>query len=127
MIKTEAFERSRHDRKRVEMLFAHLKRILRLSRLRLRGPCCPVRVYPGCDRRKPSPVGQAGRASAAADRSMYDVNVRSSPCNVVLAIGSKAIASNQVTVTSLGSYRLQLSTKFEPKQSEMLHRGHARK
>jgi transposase len=39
MAKTEAFERSRHDRKRVEMLFAHLKRILRLGRLRLRGPC----------------------------------------------------------------------------------------
>jgi len=36
---TEAFERSRHDRKRIEMRFAHLKRILRLSRLRLRGPC----------------------------------------------------------------------------------------
>jgi Transposase DDE domain len=39
LAKTEAFERSRHERKRVEMLFAHLKRILRLSRLRLRGPC----------------------------------------------------------------------------------------
>jgi transposase len=38
LAKTEAFEQSRHDRKRVEMLFAHLKRILRLSRLRLRGP-----------------------------------------------------------------------------------------
>jgi hypothetical protein len=38
MAKTEAFERSRHNRKRVEMLFAHLKRILRLGRLRLRGP-----------------------------------------------------------------------------------------
>ena len=36
---TPAFERSRHRRKKVEMLFAHLKRILRLSRLRLRGPC----------------------------------------------------------------------------------------
>jgi transposase len=36
--KTEAFERSRRDRKRVEMLFAHLKRIFRLGRLRLRGP-----------------------------------------------------------------------------------------
>jgi hypothetical protein len=31
LAKTEAFERSRHDRKRVEMLFAHLKRILRGS------------------------------------------------------------------------------------------------
>jgi Transposase DDE domain len=29
---------SRRDRKKVEMLFAHLKRILRLGRLRLRGP-----------------------------------------------------------------------------------------
>src|SRR5438874_655827 len=38
LAKTEAFERSRHERKRVEMLFAHLKRILRLGRLRLRGP-----------------------------------------------------------------------------------------
>ncbi len=33
---TEAFEQSRRDRKRVEMLFAHLKRILKLGRLRLR-------------------------------------------------------------------------------------------
>ena len=37
--KTAAFEQSRRYRKRVEMLFAHLKRILRLGRLRLRGPC----------------------------------------------------------------------------------------
>ena len=36
--KTEAFQQSCRDRKRVEMLFAHLKRILRLGRLRLRGP-----------------------------------------------------------------------------------------
>ena len=32
------FEQSRRDRKKVEMLFAHLKRILKLDRLRLRGP-----------------------------------------------------------------------------------------
>ena len=38
LLDTEAFEQSRRDRKRVEMLFAHLKRILRLGRLRLRGP-----------------------------------------------------------------------------------------
>src|SRR5215813_98889 len=38
LVETEAFEQSRRDRKRVEMLFAHLKRILRLGRLRLRGP-----------------------------------------------------------------------------------------
>jgi transposase len=36
---TAAFERSRQVRKRIEMLFAHLKRILKMGRLRLRGPC----------------------------------------------------------------------------------------
>jgi len=35
---TEAYAVSRRQRKKVEMLFAHLKRILRLDRLRLRGP-----------------------------------------------------------------------------------------
>ena len=29
---------SRRERKKIEMLFAHLKRILKLDRLRLRGP-----------------------------------------------------------------------------------------
>jgi hypothetical protein len=36
---TPEYEQSRHRRKKVEMLFAHLKRILRMARLRLRGPC----------------------------------------------------------------------------------------
>jgi hypothetical protein len=35
---TDAFEQSRRERKRIVMRFAHLKRILRLGRLRLRGP-----------------------------------------------------------------------------------------
>jgi len=35
---TPEFAQSRRDRKKVEMLFAHLKRILKLDRLRLRGP-----------------------------------------------------------------------------------------
>ena len=33
--KTDAYAQSRRDRKKVEMLFAHLKRILRLTKLRL--------------------------------------------------------------------------------------------
>ena len=37
--KTEAYTTSRRQRKKVEVLFAHLKRILNLGRLRLRGPC----------------------------------------------------------------------------------------
>ena len=36
--KTEAYVVSRRQRKKVEMLFAHLKRILGLGKLRLRGP-----------------------------------------------------------------------------------------
>ena len=36
--KTEAYAVSCRERKKVEMLFADLKRILRLGRLRLRGP-----------------------------------------------------------------------------------------
>ena len=36
--RTDAYAVSRRERKKVEMLFAHLKRILRLDRLRLRGP-----------------------------------------------------------------------------------------
>lgn len=35
---TDAYVTSRRKRKKVEMLFAHLKRIPKLDRLRLRGP-----------------------------------------------------------------------------------------
>ena len=35
--KTDAYKQSRRERKKVEMLFAHLKRILRVDKLRLRG------------------------------------------------------------------------------------------
>jgi hypothetical protein len=35
---TEGFEQSQRERKKIEMRFAHLKRILKLGRLRLRGP-----------------------------------------------------------------------------------------
>ena len=34
---TARYRQSRRDRKKVEMLFAHMKRILRVDRLRLRG------------------------------------------------------------------------------------------
>ncbi len=36
--KSEAYAASMRARKKVEILFAHLKRVLRLDRLRLRGP-----------------------------------------------------------------------------------------
>jgi Transposase DDE domain len=36
-LNSEAFRQSRRERKRVEMLFAHMKRVLKLDRLRLRG------------------------------------------------------------------------------------------
>ena len=59
LAKTEAFEQSCRDRKRVEMLFAHLKRILRLGRLRLRGPAVPS----SSSRWQPSPRTCAGSPS----------------------------------------------------------------
>ena len=34
---TESFQHSRRERNKVEMAFAHMKRILKLDRLRLRG------------------------------------------------------------------------------------------
>ena len=37
LAKTAAFEQSRRERKKVEMCFAHMKRIFRLDRLRLQG------------------------------------------------------------------------------------------
>ncbi|MBB6242238.1 putative membrane chloride channel (bestrophin family) [Rhodanobacter sp. MP1X3] len=37
IVTTAQYQQSRKDCKKVEMLFAHLKRILRLDRLRLRG------------------------------------------------------------------------------------------
>lgn len=38
LVGTELYKRSRRERKKIEMLFAHLKRIIGLRRLRLRGP-----------------------------------------------------------------------------------------
>ena len=38
LAETDEYDQARRERKKVEMLFAHLKRILRLNRLRLRGP-----------------------------------------------------------------------------------------
>ena len=40
---TAAFQQSRRERKKVEMRFAHMKRILKLDRLRLRGVLCMLR------------------------------------------------------------------------------------
>jgi hypothetical protein len=37
LTKTPAYRQSRRHRKKVEVLFAHMKRILRVNRLRLRG------------------------------------------------------------------------------------------
>ena len=35
--RTAAYQQTRRERKKVEMLFAHMKRILKMDRLRLRG------------------------------------------------------------------------------------------
>jgi hypothetical protein len=64
--KTEAYRTSRCQRKKVEMLFAHLKRILKLDRLRLR---CPNggsrRIPPRRHRPKPPEARDPGSGSTA--------------------------------------------------------------
>ena len=79
--KTEAYAVSRRERKKVEMLFAHLKRILRLDRLRLRGPAEPKTSSIGRHRPKPPQNGQADRRTQAdhhlkGERSPLELSAR---------------------------------------------------
>ena len=77
LAKTEAFEQSRRERKRVEMLFAHLKRILRLGRLRLRGPRgAQFEFTLGSHRSKPAPARQADGEVATCGGRVCCVSVR---------------------------------------------------
>jgi transposase len=71
--KTKAFEQSCRERKRIEMLFAHLKRILRLGRLRLRPARLPVRVHAGSYRPEPSSARQTDCTTATGSRCMSRV------------------------------------------------------
>jgi Transposase DDE domain len=69
--KTEAYAVSRRERKKVEMLFAHLKRILRLDRLRLRGPSgAKDEFLLAATAQKPEETGQAYPAPDADLRHM---------------------------------------------------------
>ena len=87
--KTEAYAVSGRERKKVEMLFAHLKRILRLGRLRLRGRAepktssywpPPPKTYGNWRssspfRRRSSPP-EVQRASSASPKAAHDANRR---------------------------------------------------
>jgi hypothetical protein len=75
--KTDAFEQSCRERKRIEMLFAHLKRILHLGRLRLRGPRgAQFEFSAGGHRPEPAPPRQADGATATHGRRVRCVSVR---------------------------------------------------
>jgi len=63
LIGTESYERSRRQRKKIEMLFAHLKRVIGLRKLRLRGPTGEGRVPSRRHRPKPSETRKAGYPS----------------------------------------------------------------
>ena len=65
---TDEYATSRRQRKKVEMLFALLKRILRRDRLRLRGPNGAGRVPPRSRRTEPR--------EAPADRPSGDPGLR---------------------------------------------------
>jgi hypothetical protein len=61
LVGTELYERSRRERKKIEMLFAHLKRIIGLRRLRLRGPTGAKDEFLLAHRPEPSQTRQADR------------------------------------------------------------------
>jgi hypothetical protein len=57
LAKTEAFAQSRHDYRRVEMLFAHLKRISAAQPLAPAGPeRRSVRIHVSSHRSEPAPA-----------------------------------------------------------------------
>lgn len=63
---TEEYQHSRRERKKVEVLFAHLKRILKLDRLRLRGLSgAKDEFILGCRRAESAAHGQVDRARTA--------------------------------------------------------------
>ena len=66
--KTTAYEVTRRMRKKVEMLFAHLKRILRLNRLRLRGPNGAQFEFTMAAPPEPAPPRQAHGPRSSSDR-----------------------------------------------------------
>ena len=65
---TPQYAQSRRDRKKVEMLFAHLKRILKLDRLR-RAIGSAGRVLVSSDSAEPATNGQVADHGAANDKS----------------------------------------------------------
>jgi len=86
---TDAFQQSRRERKKVEMRFAHMKRILRLDRLRLRGLSGArdevlLTATAQNLRRLVKLLGRAPPVAAAAERRRYigrvlPMQVRNSP------------------------------------------------
>ena len=66
---TEAFQQSRRERKKVEMRFAHMKRILRLDRLRLRLEWRQRRSTAYSNRAEPEAARQASLPCPASSGS----------------------------------------------------------
>lgn len=73
---TDAYVTSRRERKKVEMLFAHLKRILRLDRLRRAGPMAPEKssISPQQPRTSGSSPSfcRTGRGSGQHERAGFE-------------------------------------------------------
>ena len=76
--KTEAFKQSGRDRKRVEMLFAHLENILRTRPAAIaRAMRCSVRVHVGSDRTERPQACQVGRPATTVRPFVRCVSVAS--------------------------------------------------
>ena len=74
--RTAAYVTSRRERKKIEMLFAHLKRILRLDRLRLRGPFGARDEFLLAASPEPPKTGKADPTAHAAARLSIAGNPR---------------------------------------------------
>ena len=72
---TPQYEKSRNERKKVEMKFAHLKCHHGLERLRLRGPVEPVTnspSQPSCRTSKRSPITSGCRLPVRRLRALHE-------------------------------------------------------
>ena len=84
------------DRKRIQMRFAHLKRILRLGRLRLRGPCGAQDEFTlAAIAQNLRRIGKADHPSATARPSACSVSVDSGTTRSTTGSGSALDRAHQ--------------------------------
>ena len=126
---TGAYVEASRRRKKVEMLFAHLKRILRLDRLRLRGPKRRQRrVPPHCNRPEPPETRETDPGIARA--GLIASQKRTRPfCHRALLVdfstqsARSAQEQNQLlSVVTIAAATRTRPDEMPPAQSASIHR-----